>query len=283
MIPAEVLVPQKPNSERLTKVTTMRLNHHSSQIYPYYQHSLNELILILEQKDAGFMPQAGFQSGENALGGNYDPSKNSEDLSPVDTLDRELREEFWMSEEPADSLAELLGANIAGTEGSVKTNLPDKATIHKIRAMGELLRSGPEYVGSVKTNFPDDFLKKGRPALNVGQSLFTKRLTHGEFIFIQELIGDLNGKLTPDNYRFGSRVSIISPQEIDGTNIRSAYGNHLVLYWLFNHGKLHGKKPTQPAGPITVETLDYSLITDLTPSGCPTYAGIINIGYSFEK
>lgn len=189
------------------------INFHASSVLPYFIDNFGKIFFVLEQKDSNYIHPY-FNNALNFIGGNFQKGINK-DISPEETLDRELKEEFWVIEEEDESLNTILGED---SENNNKLNNDvlnnetyDPIEITRINEIAEILIKE-------KQNFSCYLISTNPPLtqkpLTYLSSPFLRKLSESEFKTMKNLIKFFNGKLTPDNLKWGSKIIIISLDEI---------------------------------------------------------------------
>ncbi|MFC1723623.1 hypothetical protein ACFL0V_05775, partial [Nanoarchaeota archaeon] len=238
-----------------------------------------KLHLVLEQKDAGYKKPF-FDNGLNFLGGNWAKGKNDE-TSPAETVDREIREEFWQAYEAPESLNELLGQEFLEREPQVSAQY-DQASVNRIQTMAALLRSGIEHAG--------DYIVTVRPpitndALVYGSSIFAKELTADELHEVNTLVDQFGGKLTTDNLKWNSQIAVATLDDINLANTKFSWGYDHTINHLLDSGALpeQDSRIIRPMNLISVEPLDYNSEQERTETGSPTYRGFERLGFKYRE
>lgn len=209
----------------------MRLNHHSASILPFFADDKGKLFFLLEQKDPSFNPPY-FNNGLSFIGGNYQPG-DFPDLSPVDTLKREVLEEYWIATEADESLQNLLGETFTIKKPNVEASYKEDQ-LDKIRQGARILLQSVMYAA--------DFVMRISPPITnedlfYGLTTFTRKFDSESFNYWRNLLEEFDGKLTTDNLRWNSRIVFKSIDEIvNDDEIKFAYGYDHVLDALLQEG-----------------------------------------------
>jgi len=270
-------------------MTEVHLNHHSTQYIIWYKDTSGELHFLFDRKDSNFFPDAdigdgikGMQRGVNALGGNYIFGANRH-LSPEETGLAELGEEFGILIEPEERLETIIGVSSGSETDNPESLHPQERG--NVRAIGEILSTNHIYADTLRVTFPEGSIHPEKPSMTAGVSLFMRELTSGEYHFINEVLQRTRGKVTPDNFKFGSTIEFVPLDSFDGVRVKSAYGHHNILNAVIDLLPTHKRRVSQPQGRIEVARLedfvDGPLSESNSPSGGPTYAGMINAGVRY--
>ncbi|VVB81931.1 Uncharacterised protein [uncultured archaeon] len=242
------------------------LNHHSASILPYI--CLDGTVhFILEKKSADYRPPF-FDTALNFLGGNFD----ARDKSPEDTLEREVLEEFWSLTEEHESLNALLCQKFLPVEARVDVRLPEEI-VGVLSELGPRLLVGHKLAGSYIMTVHSPI---ANPELTYGSTIFMKALSAEDYAHFKLMIELFSGRLTTDSWKHGSSVVDVSLKDINGRNLKFAWGYDKVINELLKANKL----PEQPSGVIRplglvdVASLECPADIEKTEMGVPTYAGL---------
>jgi hypothetical protein len=210
-----------------------QLNHHSAAVLPFH-FGENGLTFVLEQKDPKFKPPY-FDNAFCFLGGNWQKGEHT-DSSPIQTLSREVREEFWQQYEAPESLNALLGEEFLQREPDVIARYSSQE-VNRIKEMSNLLLTGARHVVDYVFTINPPIMKT---PLVAGSSIFLKELTREELQTIEGLVLEFQGRLTTDNLRRGSQTAVTSLDKINARASKFAYqydhilkdllGNELASY-----------------------------------------------------
>ena len=187
-------------------------NHQAAALLPYYIQG-EEVYFVFEEKSADYNPPF-FDLALNCLGGNgIDGNEGSGQI-----VKREVGEEFFLRIEDADDVNKILGQKFLmgkGKEGC-------EVGVEAVREVGRLLLKNIKHFADYEVGIVPPVLEK---KVVYGCSLFLRELDKKDFLFVKGVIGKLDGKLTTDNIKYGSRIVAISLDEINkGKKFAWAYG-----------------------------------------------------------
>lgn len=199
----------------------MEINNFSSHVVPYYSSNGN-IALVLERKSPEYNAPY-FNSALSLFGG---VSKN-EDGCAHSSLERELREEFWLLPDVDVTLDMGIEFNV---EKSASSDSLDEKSKLEVQRIGKILMSNVIYVSDFIFGVKPPVNKKD---INICVSVFLRELSLDELLYITNVQGKNNGKVTPDNLRWGSTTEVLTINQINRTNDRFAWGfdkviNHLI-------------------------------------------------------
>ena len=250
------------------------MNFYSSGILPY--HFIDKGIAFLfERKSDDYVPPF-FNNSLGLLGGNRG---NTEDKSPEEVLERELKEEFHILEEGKESLNELIGQGILQEEEHAPRILNyDKGTIEDIKRMPSVLLEGKVYTESYFVRFfpPLGGIEKEVKGI---ESVFTKKLSHEEYLFIAGLLKKTNGRITTDNLKFGGKTLFASLEEINDNRYKFSWCIDQIIRDLLKKGKI----PVPPGYPIAIRSLDGIEIESIPTTENPRFREFENMGLTYER
>jgi len=206
------------------------LNHHSAGLLPFHVDLEGKVHLILEEKDKGYKSPF-FDNGLNFLGGNWEKGVHP-DASTRELLSREIEEEFWIKFEPTESLNALLGQEFLEREPEVAAKY-DNASVQKIRQISAIIRSDIRLTGSYVMTVQPPITKS---ELVYGSTIFTTCLSAENFMHIENVLKEFDGKVTTDNLKWGSRIVSTTLQEINLHNRKFAWGYCHVVNELVSSG-----------------------------------------------
>lgn len=246
------------------------LKHHCATILPFYRKN-DDIYFLLEQKDPKFRPPY-FENGLNFLGGNWLKDK---DNSPLDILAREISEEFYLTNEPEESLNELLGQEFLKDESkrALVVASHTKERLGRVQQLGGSLLTQVTYAMSfVVTVRPP--ISKG-DNLEYGASIFLKELSENEFSGMEALLSEFDGKVSTDNLKFGGKTVLVSLNDINTSNRKFSWGYDHIVNALVDNGYLPSHKDgvLRPLKLVSVDGLGTSNC-ECDSNGVPTFAGL---------
>jgi len=198
------------------------VNHHSAGILPLAQIK-EELYFLLEHKDPQYKSPF-FDGALNFLGGNWSKGVNP-DNSPKELLEREIDEEFWKRYESPESLNTLLGQDFIQEHEEVQCRY-DPKTIQRIQQIPGMILPNAEHCADYLVRV---FPPITRDELQYLSSIFVAYLSESETDQLQTLILKLDGKLTTDNLKRGSKIGFVSQHDIEHRKYKFAWGyDHTV-------------------------------------------------------
>lgn len=262
---------------------SVKLGHHSAAMLPYCVNN-GKLYFLLEQKDPKFKTPF-FDSGLNFLGGNWNPKDpKMTDASPEDTLAREVREEFFLTMEPEESLNALLGQDFLSKDAEKHAKVKATHTLDRLKRVqeaGARLMEGIQYAQSYIMTVNEPISKVGTGPIVYGSSIFVKEMSERGFQGLERLLGELDGKVSTDNLQWGGRTVLASLEDVNATNRKFAWGYDHVVNALLNERAL----PAQAYGvlrPLTLVSLRGMDLTEVEHNGhkVPTFAGLRKV-YSY--
>ncbi len=257
----------------------MNFNHHSASVLPFHLDLEGKLHFVMEQKDSGYKAPF-FDNGLNFLGGNWEKGIHS-DKSPVETVDREINEEFWEKYEAPESLNALLGQEFLAREPQVAA-LYGASDVQRIKQVVPLFLSGMKHAGDYAVTVNPPITKT---PLIYGSTIFVKSLSADELKNIEQILKEFDGKLTTDNLKWGSRIVSVSLADINQKGRKFSWGYCSVVNALLANGYLP-KQPNgvlRPLSLIGVSPLNCPPEVERTEAGCPTYAGFEKAGCSYSE
>ncbi len=250
---------------------TLRVSSHSAMLLPYHIDSHGELHVLLERKSPEFKAPY-FNDGLNLLGGNSCP----QDKSSLQLLDRELREEFWLTQEEEETNEALFG-----TAQATATAHP-KPTRHQRALANELyhLIAQPDthiYAGTEIVEFRPPLVRA--PTLVTGTT-YLYQLDANEIADIRKITQELNGTVRTDDYAFGGKTQVLRYGADGLANEKYAWSGGLTLQHLFMNGHL----PTPKQGGVQLRDLPISwgTIHHLDNIDDPAKEDFMKLGYEFE-
>jgi len=255
------------------------LNHHSAAIIPFFIDDKGDLHFVFEHKDPGYKKPF-FDDGLNGEGGNYEKGVHK-DASPKVTVVREVSEEFWAAYEAPESLNALLGQEFIAREPQVVAKYDDKS-VKRLKQAVPILTAGMKYAGSYIMTVQPPITKT---ELRYGSSIFVKELSKDESGELEAMVKEFDGKLTTDNLKWGSKISVVSLRQINERNMKFAWGYCSVVNSLLRNECL----PRQPVGVIRplslVQVADMPHL-DAAPglrdaNSVPTYESFENANYAY--
>lgn len=256
------------------KKSEIRLNHHAASLLSYYVDSEKGLHFILEQKDPDYKPPF-FDNGLNLIGGNWKKGVNK-DKSPEELVHREIKEEFWIIEEPQEYLNELLGEEFLKREVEGGGKYDDKF-LQRIKSVGKILYKGARYT--------TDYIVKILPpitkdVLTYGLTVFTNKLSKEEFKTIEAIIDDFKGKLITDNLKYESKIVSVSLDEINGDNKKFAWGyGHILNDLISSDIDTSSIGVIRPLNLIEMKKIEYPI----KRNKCPSFNDFESMGYEYIK
>ncbi len=250
-------------------------NHHSASVLPYHVDAQGTLRFVTEQKDPQFK-EPFFNAGHIFQGGNFEKGIHF-DKSPLETLEREVREEYWLAFEDPRSLNDLHGQEFMTRE-------PNLAAKYEAKSIARIKRAVPILLNDVK--HANDYSVTVNPPIvkapqTYGATVFVKELSTAEFGELEALIKEFDGRLTTDNLKWGSRISINSVRDLNSRNEKFAWGYDKIINDLLKRHRL----PQQPFGIVremtlvNVEELNYW--QEQASPGVLTYALLEKSGYQY--
>ncbi len=268
-------------AEEVGQKATQVLNHHSATVLPYHLDNQGRLHFVLEQKDPKYKPPF-FDNGLNFFGGNWEASKNPNEISPEETAIREIREEFWQQYESPESLNDLLGQDFVDKQPNLRESY-GKQSLDTIKEIGRTI------VGDIK-HAGDYIMRVRKPivrddVLSYGLTVFTKALSESKLIRIIGITEMFRGKLTKDNIKWGSKTRVLRLDEINANPAKFAWGYDQVMNDLLERRVLPGEGlgVIRPLSLVSAERVQYPNGEERTFSGSPTYQGFRRTGFSYKK
>lgn len=212
-------------------MSSLRLNHHSASILPFFSDEEGTLFFLLEQKDSRFNPPY-FDNGLSFIGGNWQ-SGNFQDISPIDTLKREIFEEYWIEAEAEESLQGLLGESLTIAKPNNEASY-DEYQLDKIRSGAQTLLQSVTHVADFVVRITPPIISE---SLVYGLTIFIRKLDENNFAYWKNLLAEFDGKLTTDNLRWNSSIVFKTLDEIQSDEeLKFAYGYDHVLNALLQDG-----------------------------------------------
>ena len=249
-------------------MTEILLNHHSATVLPFYE-TPNDIYFILEQKDPRYKPPF-FDKRLNFLGGNWKKGGNI-DKSPIETVSREIREEFWCQHEDLESLNELLGQDFFKEEPEIRATYNQKA-LQKIIPIGKMFNESLEHVGDFKVTINPPIMDN---RLVYGSTIFKKRLSRKEFKTIESVIEEFDGKLTTDTLKWESKILAISLNEINQENRKFSWAyDHTLNHFLDSQEKDYSK---------VIRPLSLVQIEEITPKNLRSFEELEKLGFKYSS
>ena len=259
------------------------LKTHAGVVLPYHVDGNRDLHFVFERKDPGFKIPF-FDNGLNFLGGNYQKGGKYTDASPEDTAVREIREEFGILEEDIDeSYEKLTGQSFESWQRTQQTS--ENLRLDITKRFGNILSNDLKYVGAdfiasihsplVKTDF------------QYAIAVFLRSLSQEEFGFISSNIADLEGRVTTDNLKWGSRTEVIPYSRINQTPEKFSWGYDQIMNYLIERSLLPLASGSLPViRPLSrsfleVNPMEYSSDIERTAKGVPTFRGFEQEGYNY--
>ncbi len=266
---------------------TICLNHHSAVVVPFVRTAQGGLNLLFEQKDSRFNPPY-FDNGLCFIGGNWQRNKHR-DLTAVDTLKREVSEEYWLITEESESLHQLIGENLTREISEDCSPYPERQ-LAKIRHAARTLLKSPMHAADLVVKISPPIVNED---LVYGLTVFTNELEEAEYENWRRLLEEFNGKVTTDNLRWGSLITDKSLAEILTDNRQKfAYGYDHVLNYLL-HSNAFGDIETtnlevlQHRTAIQVRGLEYAPEVEKVEKGIgigtPTYESLSKHGVEYRQ
>jgi len=252
------------------------INHHSSAVLPYHLDRDGKLHFVLEQKDPNYK-RPFFDNGLNFLGGNWKKGKQI-DVSPEETLGREIKEEFWQSYEAPESLNALLGQGFLETEPQVCAHY-DQVSVNRLKSVSQLLQKGIKHVADYTITVREPIAD-----LVYNSTIFSRKLDEEELFEIKLLLNYFNGRLTTDNLKWGSKTTLVSLDEINEKGIKFSWGYDNIVNDLLERGALpkQNQGVIRPLKLISLEGIEYPAKAERTKSGNPTYNGFEDMGFVYK-
>jgi len=218
-----------------------QLNHHAAVLLPYYLAE-EQVHFVLEQKDPNFRKPY-FDGALNIIGGNWNKGLNPEQ-SPLETMMREVNEEFWRAYEGPESLNTILGQKFVEDE-KTKPLLAayDHSKVRQIQQIGAMLLDGAKYGADFYVTALPPLMKT---PLEYGLTVFTKELSGEEYEFIAETIKQLKNKVRTDDLKRDGSTVITNLARINADNPKFAWGYDQVLSYLLENGIVPCNKAEEP-------------------------------------
>lgn len=248
------------------------LNHHAGVILPYYQDTDGTLYFIFEQKDPKYKKPF-FDNGLNFLGGNYNKGINY-DLSPEETVRREIAEEFGQIYEAPESINQILGQKFQKEDNK---NLEVKLeNLKELQIINDILQSN--------LSSPKNYILTTNPPImktpvTQGLSVFPRVLDKTEYQELKRIINMYNGTLTTDNHKWGSKIVFSNLEKINYKNQKFAWGYGRTLNKVFNN---QGVIRPIDNSLISVKPLEYDSKLGTSSVGGPTYQGLEKAGFIYK-
>jgi hypothetical protein len=255
----------------------IELNHHSACVLPWYQTE-SDIWVMVEQKDAGFRHPY-FDNGLNFLGGNWKKGQDS-DESPLDLAIREIGEEFWLTADAHESTNALLGQEFLKGDQS-DTGAHDEKPEDRIKDLGRMLQqglsSGGNYIVTVSPPIAD-------PRVVYANSVFLRQLSTKEYLDARRIVDGFYGKITTDNHRRDNKTVFVALDQINGENMKFAWGYGKILNEIIRAGYLPVTESIiRPLAQIGVEQMLLPGGVSKRPSGILTFDGVEKAGYSYRE
>ena len=253
----------------------INLNHHAAAVLPYFIDSKGIFHFIFEQKDPNYKVPF-FDNGLNFMGGNWQKGAFS-DISPEETVQREVNQEFWNQYETPESLNELLGEKFLEAEPLVGTQYDDEA-IQRIKIAGQMLMEDVHHSSHFIMQIHPPIMKS---SLSYGLTVFVKSLSSEAHNSIESIIDEYNGKLTTDNLKWGSKIVSVSLEDINRQNTKFSWGYDQVLSTLLRESPVENDGVIRTLGFIDLREMDVPAEIERTKLGTPTYRGFESIGFQY--
>ncbi len=251
----------------------IELNHQSATVLPYYVGDDGKIWIVLERKDPEFKKDY-FNSALNFIGGNWFPNGTYRDLSPEDTLYRNIKDEFGLPSPGKDGLDIGLRDNSYDKEPETKETLPED-----IQKIGEILIDEPTYQKTYQVFVDHPEIKEN---LVYGSSIFYRQLDKDQYEQIKSTIKKYEGTITTDNVLRGSKLEIMPLEGIK--NEKFAWGYDQILNEL-----MHAQTDIKVENIPLKDSIKVNVMLNRIPGkikltdGCPTYNDIENAGYSYKR
>ncbi len=178
----------------------MKYNHHYSGILASHK-GRNDSYFLFEQKDPTYI----FPNCLTLFGGNWQKGL-FEEKNPLDTLFREIKEEFWIEEEEWDKLSNI----IPGYHKEADNPNRPKG-VEEICHIGRMLLNNPQYQNTFSVQMREPTVPR---AHNWLASIYATQLNSSDFEYMHNVISSRDGVITPDNYKWGSKAVILSEKEL---------------------------------------------------------------------
>ncbi len=207
----------------------MEINHHYSGVLPQFQGRKHNYFL-LEQKDPSYV----FPNCLTFFGGNWQKGL-FEEKNPLETLHREIKEEFWIVQEFFDKLS-----NIIPGYHKEADNPTTPENTEMFQRIGRALLRDVVYEKSFSIQMSEPSVPK---AHNWLASIYSRQLDHNDFCLLESVLIENEGSITPDNFKWGSKAVILSDKELSGDKF--AWGFEKMYSAITEHALIHNQDGTR--------------------------------------
>jgi len=260
-----------------------KLTHHRVNTIPYFIHPEKGLVFLFERKDPEFKPP--FQErGLNGIGGNFFGDMNH--LSPQETIDIEIKEEFWLSQEGRESYGDITNGAFEDTSKEGYVIQPTKERVGIARKIGGIILS-PKYSFTAVETYQPPFSKN---VSSNAVTVFTQKLSEEEAVYINKSLKENNFVMRTDDHKYeGTQTRMISLGKINGEKGYSpkfswAFDCHLdeAITGGFFEGANDREREVGVVRTMNPRLFKLERIVSLD-SKCPTYEEMKDRGFDYSR